>query len=124
MTANQLADKLEQVYLNLTNAEFSYEDLELSAILTTAQQTYFARFFSSNGINQTGFEETEVRGWGFAPLISSATLAVSTDQIGVFTNGVYYDLPSDFQLMLTESPTSNSLVLSLIHISEPTRHRP
>jgi hypothetical protein len=84
--------------------------LELSAILTTAQQTYFARFFNSNGINQTSFEETEIRGWGFAPLISSATLIVSGNQAGVFTNGIYYDLPSDFQLMLTESPTSNKLV--------------
>jgi hypothetical protein len=109
MTANEMADKLEQVYLNLTNAQFSYEDLELSSILSSAQQLYFSRYLEKSNINKYSFEETELRGWGFGPLISDSTLTLSASQIGVLENGFYFDLPADFQAIILDLPTSNTV---------------
>jgi hypothetical protein len=45
LTANQMADKIETL-LNLKDAEFSYEDSELSTILNTAQEHLRKQFVS------------------------------------------------------------------------------
>jgi hypothetical protein len=107
MTANEMADKIE-LLLNLKDAEFSYEDSELSVILTSSQILFVKEFFDrDSNFKKKGFEETEARAWGFAPLIKPATLPVSSDQSAAFTNGIYYDLPSDCWFILTDTPTSN-----------------
>lgn len=107
MTANEMANNIE-LLLNIKDQEYAYEDIELSSILNKAQVLYVGEFsnfmFNANG---KGFEETEARGWGLAPLIKPATLSVSANQTGAFPNGIYYDLPVDFDKMLTEYPKSN-----------------
>ena len=102
-----MADKIE-LLLNLKDAEFAYEDIELSSILNKAQVMYINQFIDNRlNYKQEGFEETELRGWGLAPLISPATLSESTSQTNIFPNGKYYDLPEDFWVMITETPTSD-----------------
>jgi len=108
LTANDMAEKIE-LLLNLKDAEFSYEDSELSAILNTAQEHFKKQFISKNTNNKReGFQETEFRGWGFGNLISEPTsLTASASQLGVLDNGKYWDLPNDFSIILTELPTSD-----------------
>lgn len=109
LTANEMADKIEFL-LNLKDDEFSYEDSELSSILNTEQEHFKLQFFrgATNALKQ-GFEETEIRSWGFGNLITPATLTASAIQTDVFENGKYWDLPDDFSLLLTEIPTSDQL---------------
>lgn len=106
MTANEMAGNIE-VHLNLNHAGFSYEDPELSVFLTTAQNIYTKEFIDKFNAKRESFEETEVRGWGFGPLIQPATLVISTDQTGAFTNGTYYNLPIDLWQIISDTPTSN-----------------
>jgi len=107
MTANEMADKTE-LLLNLKDAEFAYEDIELSSVLNKAQVMYVNQFIDNRlNYKQEGFEETEIRGWGLAPLIQPSTLSQSGSQANIFPNGKYYDLPADFWVMITETPTSD-----------------
>jgi hypothetical protein len=110
MTANQMADKVE-LLLNLKDAEYAYEDIELTSILNKAQVIYVNQFIEDRlNYKQEGFEETEIRGWGLAPLLAPSTLTQSTSQADIFPNGKYYDLPADFWTMVTETPTSSKLL--------------
>jgi hypothetical protein len=109
MTANEMADKLE-LRLNKVDsfAAQGYEDPELSSMLNTAQVYYLQTFIDRlNNRQAKGFEETEARSWGLAPIISNVVLNQSLNQTGSFTNGTYYDLPSNFYAFLTEIPTSD-----------------
>lgn len=121
MTANEMADKIE-LRVNKVDSfsGFGYEDIELSSFLNTAQVYYLNMFIEKmNNRQLEGFEETEARTWGLAPLITSITLAQSGNQTGVFTNGTYYNLPNDFYTFLVETPTSNKKDCTNTYFIEP-----
>lgn len=121
MTANEMADKIELRVNKVDSlAGFGYEDIELQSFLNTAQIYYLQEFIDrQNNRQQKGFEETEARSWGLAPLITPVTLAQSGNQTGAFTNGIYYSLPTDFYAFLAETPTSNKKDCKDVAFIEP-----
>ena len=110
MTANTMANELE-LALDRSDSFGSpgYEDFELTSVLTEAQESYIKRFISQlNNRKQQGFQETEVRNQGLSALIrKGATLTVSAVQTDVLSNGVFYDLPTDFMYTIYEEATIN-----------------
>jgi len=110
MTANEMATELElELDRSSSFGSPGYEDFELSSVLTKAQELYVKKFIDKkNNRKGESFEETEIRGQGLSALIKRATaLAVSADQVGVFPNGVYYDLPTDFMYTIQEDVAIN-----------------
>lgn len=79
----------------------AYDETQISAILTDAQM----RVASRNG---QLFERTEKKRRNLEQYIKSAsvgegTVTVSSNQIGVHENGVYFDLPDEFLVAIEES---------------------
>lgn len=111
MNANAMAQELE-LRLNAVDAfnGFSYEDEEISNFLNIAQSLYIEQNLDELlNPKKTGFEETESRGQALSALIKSSTCTASTDQSGAFPYGVFYDLPEDFKLSISEEIYINKL---------------
>lgn len=113
MNANQQAAELE-LLLDRSDSFGSpgYEDFELSSVLTAAQEQYVKSFISSlNNRKGQGFQETEVRNQGLSALIKKGTLlTVSASQVGVLSNGKFFDLPIDFMYCIYEEAILDQLV--------------
>lgn len=107
MTANEMANELDQQVDRATSfGSPGYEDVDYSSVLTDAMHVYIKQFIDrKNNRKGESLEETEVRSQGLSALIERAVLTASTDQTGVFTNGQFYDLPSDFMYTIHEDGT-------------------
>lgn len=105
MTANEMADELDQQVDRASSfGSPGYEDNEYSSVLTDAMNVYVKQFIDrKNNRKGESLEETEVRSQGLSALIKrGAALTVSADQTGTFTNGTFYDLPTDFMYTIHE----------------------
>jgi len=110
MTANEMAVELElELDRSSSNGSPGYEDLELTSILTKAERLYVKKFIDKkNNRKGESLEETEIRSQGLSALIQrGALLPLSTSQVGVLTNGQFFDLPEDFMYCLHEDATIN-----------------
>ena len=105
MTANEMAAELDQQVDRASSfGSPGYEDFEYSSVLTDAMNVYVKQFIDrKNNRKGESLEETEVRSQGLSALIKrGAALTVSADQTGTFTNGTFYDLPTDFMYTIHE----------------------
>lgn len=105
MTANEMAAELDQQVDRASSfGSPGYEDNEYSSVLTDAMNVYVKQFIDrKNNRKGESLEETEVRSQGLSALIKrGAALTVSADQTGAFTNGTFYDLPTDFMYTIHE----------------------
>ncbi len=108
MTANQMADKLELRTDRMASSAPSYTDSELGQILTTAQWMFVKQIVSPKTNSKgEGLEETEIRMQGLSTLVDNHSASTSSNQTGVLTNGVFYDLPLDFYITLSEEAVTN-----------------
>ena len=108
MTANEMADELDQQVDRASSfGSPGYEDNEYSSVLTDAMNVYVKQFIDrKNNRKGESLEETEVRSQGLSALIKRGiALTVSADQTGTFTNGTFYDLPTDFMYTIHEDGT-------------------
>ena len=108
MNANEMADELDQQVDRATSfGSPGYEDEEYSSVFTEAQAIYVKQFIDrKNNRKNESFEETEIRNQGLSALIKrGATLPVSSSQNGVFANGQFFDLPTDFMYCIHEEGT-------------------
>lgn len=108
MTANEMADELElKADRNAAFGSPGYEDTDITSVLTEAEWLYVKKFGDSkNNRKGESLDETEVRSQGLSALIKqSAALTASSNQTGVFTNGTFFDLPSDFMYTIREDVT-------------------
>jgi hypothetical protein len=107
MDANSMANELDQQVDRATSfGSPGYEDSDYSSVLTDAMHVYVKQFIDrKNNRKGESLEETEVRSQGLSALIERAVLTASTDQTGTFTNGQFYDLPSDFMYTIHEDGT-------------------
>lgn len=113
MTANEMATELE-LKLDRSSSFGSpgYEDFELTSVLSEAERLYVKKYIDrKNNRKGESLEETEIRNQGLSALIKrGATLPVSSDQTGVFTNGTFFDLPSDFMYTIHEEVLINKIL--------------
>lgn len=108
MTANEMADELDQQVDRASSfGSPGYEDNEYSSVLTDAMNVYVKQFIDrKNNRKGESLEETEVRSQGLSALIKrGAALTVSANQTDAFTNGTFYDLPTDFMYTIHEEGT-------------------
>jgi hypothetical protein len=105
MTANEMADELElQADRNAAFGSPGYEDKDLTSVFTDAETLYVKKFVDKkNNRKGEGLDETEIRSQGLSALIKrGAALSASTSQVGVMTNGQFFDLPTDFMYCIHE----------------------
>lgn len=87
----------------------SYDDRQVGFLLTDAQLRIFKRHYNPFGNKyQEGFEQNEQRRRDLDQFIKSASISdgnisSSSAQTGVHPNGVFYDMPSNFYLMIEEN---------------------
>lgn len=108
MDANSMADELDQQVDRASSfGSPGYENEDYSSVLTEAMHVYIKQFIDrKNNRKGESLEETEVRNQGLSALIQrGAALPESSDQSGVFNNGVFYDLPTDFMYCIHEEGT-------------------
>lgn len=112
MTANEMAEELDSKLDRIDSfGSPGYEDFDYSSILTEAQHLYIKKFTHElNNRTRTGFEETEARNQGLSALIKNSTLSLSPSQIGILTNGSFFDLPADHMWTIYETCEINKLV--------------
>lgn len=105
MTANEMAQEFLILWDKITSSSApGYTDQEISTILSKAEQVFFFEGFDYG----KSFQETELRRKGFDDMIKYDTPSASASQTGVHPNGVFYDLPTDFQFALKEEVTTSS----------------
>jgi hypothetical protein len=124
MDANSMAEELDQQLDRATSfGSPGYEDEEYSSVLTEAMHVYIKQFIDrKNNRKGESLEETEVRNQGLSALIKrGAGLSASSDQTGVFANGVFYDLPEDFMYCIHEEGTIDKDNCVVEEGQEPTR---
>jgi hypothetical protein len=105
MTANQMADRLDQELDRVSSfGSPGYEDFDYSDILTKAQHFYVKKYYDElNNRKGAGLQEIEIRNQGLAALITDASsLTVSASQVGILTNGTFFDLPSNHMYTIFE----------------------
>jgi len=101
------------LYDKITNFEAAgYEDEEISRILTKAQErVVLSRYKSLSNQVREGFENTEIRRKELQELVKGVTITTpSLDQTQALPNGVFYDLPTDCLLAVSEEVTIASSV--------------
>jgi len=107
MTGNEMADEVElRADRQSSFGSPGYEDSDLTSVLTESE-TYYVKTFIDELSNRKshGFEETEVRAQGLGALILNSNATVSSVQTGVFSNGTFFDLPTDHMYTLHEEAT-------------------
>lgn len=104
MISNEMADELELLIdKSFTLGSPGYEDFELSSFLTNAQYYFVKQQYDElNNRKKQGFEETEARNQSIAELINWFNCPVSGNQIGIITNGKFFDLPEDLMYTIYE----------------------
>jgi len=114
MTANQLWENVLVKFDTVTSLTApGFDDARASDILTYVQVLYSNKIlFAKTNAKREGFEETEIRKQGLSALIVDGLQAVdppivSSNQIGVLPNGVFYELPADFWIAILEQCTTN-----------------
>ena len=128
MTANEMAEGLDQILDRVDSfGGPGYEDFDYSDVLTTAMHFYVKKFVDElNNRKMKGFQEIEIRNQGLAALIKDApSLTVSASQIGVLTNGKFFDLPIDHMYTIFEEceidklecGTQNPIIAYVVHVS-------
>jgi len=70
-----------------------YNNMEISTFLTQSQENFIKTRYSGSNKYGTGFEESEKRRKDISNLVKYVTLVPSTYQVGVYPNGVMYELP-------------------------------
>lgn len=110
MTANEMKYNFLLFYDKLFEyAAPSYDDRQVSAILTKAQLRVFKRHYMPEANRyREGFEASEQRRRDLEQYIKSASItdgsvASSAAQTGIHPNGVFYDMPTDFLYAIEES---------------------
>ena len=117
MTANEMANELElELDRSASFGSPGYEDFELSSVLTKAQELFIKKFIDKkNNRKLESFEESEIRGQGLSALLKQGiSLPPSSDQIGTFNNGVYYDLPEDFMYTVEERVITDKILCDTV----------
>lgn len=113
MTSQEMKQEFLVLYDKITNFDApGYSDLEISIFLTKGQERTFFSFYNPLGnLFREGFEETEARRKDLKELVKGITLtatSISTSQVGVLPNGVFYDLPGDCLYAISEEITTAS----------------
>jgi len=111
MNAAQMDYEFKVGYDAITNFSApGYEFREISTFLTKAQERVMLHIInpSENPI-YTGIEQTQKRRSDLSEYIRSAKCTPSSDQSGSMTNGVFYDLPTDYFYMLNEDAFGSDL---------------
>jgi len=111
MTANEMAVVLSSRTNRVDSAGGpGFLDVHYSRALTEALWYYITKFVSSKtNLKRESFEDSEIRGQGLSALINQTlSLTTSASQVGVHTNGTYYDLPEDFMVAISESPLTSA----------------
>lgn len=110
MIANEMKYNLLLLYDRLFEfAAPSYDDRQISAILTKAQLRIFKRLYLYNRNKfGEGFEKNEKRRRDLGQFVKSASISgggitKSPNQIGAHINGVFFDMPDDFLYIIEES---------------------
>lgn len=112
MTANEMADELDQKLDRVDSyGGAGYEDFDYSSILTEAEHLFAKMFIDElNNRKGKGFQEIEIRNQGLGALIQDApTLTVSASQVGILTNGKFFDLPMNHMYTIFEECTIDKL---------------
>jgi hypothetical protein len=110
MTAAELELSFLRLYDKVTNlAAPGYEQEEIQLFLNKAQlQAVKHRYNYKGNKYREGVEATEKRRKDLSELVRGVDLSTSSnnsDQTGVFPNGVFFDLPTDFLYTLMEEVT-------------------
>lgn len=117
MTANEMATELElELDRSSSLGSPGYEDFDLTSILTKAEAFFVKKFIDKkNNRKQESLEESEIRGQGLSALLKRGiSLPPSSDQLGVFSNGTYYDLPEDFMLTIEERIITDKILCDTV----------
>lgn len=126
MTASEMRYELLLLLDNLFEyGAPAYDDAQISALLSKAQLRVFRKKYDP------GFEVSEERRRELDQLVKPAhydstdipgsTITVSSDQVGVHTNGIFFDLPTDFQFAIEESAVTDTSSSEEIKI-KPVTH--
>jgi len=91
------------------NTAPDFEDTEVSLLLSKSQERFVLQYYSGHNKIKQSLELTEKGRKDLSELIRSYTTSTpSSDQSGVFPNGVYYDLPTDFLFAIQERLVATS----------------
>jgi hypothetical protein len=116
MTANKMLDEIKVGYDSMYSLSApGFEDPAYSILVTKAQFILVRMILNGkNNKNQEGFEETEIRSQGLSALIKDGkdnivgdTPVISSNQIGVLPDEVFWNLPTDFMYSLAEGAITN-----------------
>lgn len=128
MTANEMKYNLLLFYDRMFEyAAPSYDDRQISAVLTKAQLRIFKRFYMPNRNKfGEGFEDNEKRRRDLEQFIQNASISdggisTSISQVGAHPNGTFFDMPGDFLYAAEEAlvtSTSNGEEITVL----PIRH--
>jgi hypothetical protein len=110
MTAAQLELLFLRLYDKVTNlAAPGYDQAEIQEFLNKAQLQLIKQRYNYKGNKyKEGVESTEKRRKDLSELVRGTDISASSnnsDQTGVFPNGVFFDLPTDFLYTLIEEIT-------------------
>lgn len=112
MDANEMRDAFLTRYDKLDSLSSpSIEDSEIEEFMNQAQDRKFTHLYMPEG-NPTGlgFEMSEKRRRDLSELVKTDnSTTASSSQIGVHTNGIFYDLPTDFLYAIEESLVINTV---------------
>lgn len=111
MTAQEMKRSFLVLYDKITNfAAPGYIDEEISLFLTKAQERLVLYYYRPNANKYNdGFEETEQRRKELSNLLeSNINVPVSASQVGVLTNGKFFDYPAELLYTSSEEVTISS----------------
>jgi hypothetical protein len=111
MTSAEMKQEFLILYDKITNFSApGYEDIEISILLTKAQERVFLKIYNPSGNKyKEGFEETEGRRKDLNELIKGVSITTpSSSQTNVLPNGRFYDLPTDCLFAISEEVTTVS----------------
>jgi hypothetical protein len=106
-----IANDMKYGFLQKLDKDFqygapAYDDVGISNWLTKGELAVFKKYYKP-GDDGFSFEDSEYTGKALQELIRSAsisgnTIVESSNQVGVHPNGTFYDLPTDFYLVIEE----------------------
>jgi|TARA_R110000787_G_scaffold40193_4_gene100165 hypothetical protein len=107
MTATEMEELFLIEYDRVTSFDApGYTANEISEILSSAQEQLIFHTYNPLGNKyQKGLEEVELTTADLQELVSESNLTSSASQIGVLTNGRFFDLPVNHWLTLMEEVT-------------------
>lgn len=107
MTSLEQQERFLLLYDKVTNFDApGYEDEEITAILTKAQERVFFNYYHTLGNKyQEGFEATEARRKDLKELVKGVTLNTPITTSENLPNGVFFTLPQDCLFAISEEVT-------------------